>query len=60
MINFKYFIEVKDGYKPCMELEEVNEIEITIQAKCRVDADRMFKALMKPDNIIDIVTTAEE
>lgn len=52
---FKYWIQVKEGYKPVLETEKKNEIEIYIKAKNRATADRMIKALTGGnDNIIDI------
>ena len=52
---FKYWIQVKEGYKPVLETEKKNEIEIYIKAKNRATADRMVKALTTGNsNITDI------
>lgn len=47
MLKFKYYVELKEGYRPVMELEEETEISFVIEAKNRATADRMVKALLK-------------
>ena len=55
MHKFEYSIELKNGYKPVMETEMETEINIVIEAKCRVDADRAIKALLRPDNVNECI-----
>lgn len=53
MLTFKYWIEMKEGYKPTSQTETENEMTLMIEAKNRVTADRMVKALIKGnDNVI--------
>lgn len=47
MLRFEYYVELKEGYKPVMQTEEVEEIRFIIEAKNRVTADRAVKALLK-------------
>jgi len=51
MMQFKYFIELKDGYKVVTDTEKTDEMEIIISAKNRATADRMIKALLLNDNV---------
>ena len=53
MMQFEYYIELKDGYKIVMDTEKTNEMVIIISAPNRVTADRMIKAMLSNDNIKD-------
>lgn len=53
MLVFEYYVIVKQGFKPVMETETVNEFRFYITANCRATADRMIKTLYG-DNIKDI------
>ena len=47
MLKFKYYVELKEGYKPVMQTEEETDVKFVIEAKNRATADRMVKALLK-------------
>ena len=47
MLKFKYYVELKEGYKPVMQTEEETDMKFVIEAKNRATADRMVKALLK-------------
>ena len=47
MLKFKYYVELKEGYRPVMETGEETEISFVIEAKNRATADRMVKVLLK-------------
>lgn len=47
MLEFKYHVELKEGYRPVMQEEEEKEVRFVIEAKNRVTADRAVKALLK-------------
>lgn len=47
MLKFEYFVELKEGYKPVMQMEEETDVKFVIEAKNRATADRMVKALLK-------------
>lgn len=51
---FEYCAELKDGYKPTMETETGNTVYFQIDAKNRVTADRMVKAMLTVGNITEI------
>lgn len=54
-MKFAYYVELKNGYRPVMELEEEKEVRITIEAPNRATADRMVSAMLKDaPNIDDI------
>ena len=54
-MKIEYCAEVIRGYKPTMETEEQKLVYFTIEAKNRVTADRMLKALLKgAPNVIEI------
>lgn len=46
-MKFEYVIELKEGYKPVMELEYKDEVRMVIEAPNRVTADRMAKAVLQ-------------
>lgn len=46
-VKFEYVIELKEGYKPVMSLEEETTVKLTIEASNRVTADRMISAMLK-------------
>lgn len=46
-MKFKYHIELKEGYKPTMELEAETDICFVIEAKNRATADRAVRALLR-------------
>lgn len=46
-MKFEYVIELKEGYRPVMQLEEETDVRIVIEAKNRATADRAMKALLK-------------
>lgn len=55
-MKFGYFINLKEGYRPVMELEEITDLEIVIEAENRVTADRMIGALLHNcDNVADYI-----
>ncbi len=47
MLKFKYYVELKEGYKPVMQTEEETDVKFVIEAENRATADRMVKALLK-------------
>ena len=47
MLKFKYYVELKEGYKPVMQTEEETDVTFVIEAENRATADRMVKALLK-------------
>ena len=47
MLKFKYYVELKEGYKPVMQTEEETDGKFVIEAENRATADRMVKALLK-------------
>ena len=47
MMKFKYYIELKEGYRPVMETELETNICIVIEAKNRATADRAINAMLK-------------
>ena len=51
-MKFKYYIELKDGYKPTMQDEKRNDLQIIVEAQNRVTADRMIKAMLSGCNNI--------
>lgn len=54
-MKFEYFSTLKDGYRPVMELTEETDVRFVVEASCRVNADRMVKAILKDcTNIQDI------
>jgi len=58
MLQFKYWFILKEGFIPTMELEEEKEISIIVEAKNRVTADRMVKAMLKGNNnILECIAT---
>ena len=54
-MKFEYIAEVKKGYKIASPLydEEETEIRFTIEARNRATADRMIKALLMTENVIE-------
>lgn len=52
-MKFMYTVELERGYRKPMELEETKEVSIVIEADCRAEADRAFKALISVNNIIE-------
>ena len=54
-MKFAYFIELKKGYKPVMELREETDVQIVIEAPNRVTADRMVSAMLKDAPNVDDV-----
>ena len=46
-MKFEYVVDLKEGYKPTMEIEPKEELRFFIEAKNRVTADRMVAALLK-------------
>ncbi len=46
-MKFEYFATLKDGYRPVMELTEETDVRFVVEASCRVNADRMVKAILK-------------
>ena len=54
MLKFKYYVELKEGYKPVMQTEEETDVKFVIEAENRATADRMVKALLKnAENVWD-------
>lgn len=51
-MKFQYDIELKYGYKPTMNDEKENNLQIIVEAKNRVTADRMIKAMLSGCNNI--------
>ena len=53
MKKFKYTVELKKGYMPApvFEAVEETEVEFVIEARNRVTADRMVKALLEAANV---------
>ena len=47
MLKFKYYVELKEGYKPVMQTEEETDVKFVLEAENRATADRMVKALLK-------------
>ncbi len=45
MLKFEYVVELGTGYRPTMQDECENEVRFVIEAKNRVTADRMVKAM---------------
>lgn len=45
-MKIKYFIELKNGYRPICEIEEENEISFVIEAPNMVTGDRMVAAML--------------
>lgn len=53
-MKFEYIVELKNGFCPVLKNEEETEIRFVIDASCRVNADRMIKAMLKDaPNVID-------
>lgn len=46
-MRFKYFVELKEGYRPVMQEEEETDVSFVVEAENRATADRMVKALLK-------------
>lgn len=54
-LKFEYVIELKEGYKPVMSLEDETTVKLIIEAPNRVTADRMVSAMLKgASNVTDI------
>lgn len=53
-MKITYYIELVDGFRKPMETEKTTDLEVTISATCRVEADRAIRALVNPDNIANI------
>ena len=54
-LKFEYVIELKEGYKPVMSLENETTVKLIIEAPNRVTADRMVSAMLKEaSNVTDI------
>lgn len=52
-MKFQFDIELKEGFKPTMQSKKENELQIIIEAKNMVTADRMIKAMLSGcDNIV--------
>lgn len=53
MMKFEYSVELKKGYMPAPVFETVEETEarFVIEARNRVTADRMVKALLEAANV---------
>ena len=52
-MRFEYWVELREGYQPTMQSEKETEIRIVIEAKNRVTADRMIKAMLgDADNVV--------
>lgn len=51
-MKIQYDIELKDGYKPTMQEGKENDLQIIVEAKNRVTADRMIKAMLSGCNNI--------
>ena len=45
-MKIQYDIELKEGFKPTMQSKKENELQIIIEAKNMVTADRMIKAML--------------
>lgn len=52
MHRFRYWITLEEGYKPVGKMENEKEVVITIEAKNRITADRMIKALIT-DSVVE-------
>lgn len=52
-MKFQFDIELKEGFKPTMQSKKENELQIIIEAKNMVTADRMITSLLSGcDNIV--------
>lgn len=55
--KFEYVIDLKHGYRPVMETEEVTEVRFVVEASCFASANRMVKALLKDaPNVTGIIS----
>lgn len=51
--KFEYYVELKVGFTPVLATAEETELTFVIEAKNRVTADRMVRAMLQGnDNII--------
>ena len=52
-MKFQFNIELKEGFNPTMQIEKENEVQIIVEAKNMVTANRMMKSvLLGCDNIV--------
>ena len=52
-MKFRFDIELKEGFNPTMQIEKENEVQIIVEAKNMVTANRMMKSvLLGCDNIV--------
>lgn len=52
-MKFQFDIELKEGFNPTMQDKKENELQIIIEAKNMVTANRMIKAMLSGcDNIV--------
>ncbi len=46
-MKFEYIVELKNGFCPVLKNEEETEVRVVVESSCRVNADRMIKAMLK-------------
>lgn len=47
MLRFEYIVILENGFTPVLQSETETEVRFVIEAKNRVTADRMVKAMLK-------------
>lgn len=59
-MKFEYTVELKEGYRPVGEIVECNEVTFTLEAPNKATADRMLRAMLNRDNVIDVICVCVE
>lgn len=46
-MKFEYYVELKNGFRNVLDLEETMELRFVVEASCFANAQRMVKAMLK-------------